>query len=1012
MLDFRRNYCKRWFVVATVSILFSAHANAAEEVSLQLRWIHQFQFAGYYAAKEKGFYQEAGINVTIVAGGPGKIAIEEVTSGAAQYGVANHEILLNRLRGKPVVALAAIFQHSPQVFMARQDSEIYSPHDLVGRRVMTIGGEPDAGLVAMLRSEGVNLDQVEIVKSSFNINDLVDGKTDVFNSYLTNEPFLMKQKGIPYTILNPAKYGVDFYSDILFTTEGEIAKHPDRVKNFREASLRGWVYAMENPEEIIEIILNKYSIKKTREHLLFEAGAMSRLIMPEFVDMGHINPHRWRIMIDAFKEIGVIKDESNLEGLIYDPARLMQERRDFVVNMLLAALAATIIGGALLWNVLLRRTVSVRTQELLRSESELRLARDNLEIKVAERTAELQSSEERFRDFSNVASDWFWETDEENRFSYFSEQFEVTTGINPQTLLGKKREEERPSGMVDEAWQALLEDMAARRGFRNVTLLRRRPNGEDVWMRVNGIPHYNKSGHFKGYRCTGTDITNEVEATNETQHAQRLLYSAIEVLEDGFVLFDAEDRLVLSNQKYRDMYHEVADVLKPGTTFTEIIQVSAERLQVIDSLDDKDEWLKERLERHQNPTTPFDMKLTRGDWVRVIEQKTAEGGIVGLRIDITKEKQEEQELRKLSHALEQSPSMIFITDVEGTIEYINPMFTKISGYAADEVIGKTPSILKSGETPLDVYADLWRTIKSGHDWRGELKDRCKDGSTFWAYAIISPVTNEKGEITNFVSMHEDITQRKEIEVREHKAMAQAEIANRAKSELLANMSHELRTRLNAIIGFSESMKVETFGPVGSDKNREYLDDIHQSGQHLLGLINDILDVSAIEAGALELGEENVNIADVVEASVRLIRPRADFGQVNVASTIDPEIPLIYSDARRVKQVFLNLLSNAVKFTPKGGEVTVSARLNEDGSLAVAVADTGIGMDEEEVTKALSTFGQVDSGLDRKHEGTGLGLPLTKGLMELHGGTLEIESEKGHGSLITVTFPKERVIQNA
>jgi len=449
----------------------------------------------------------------------------------------------------------------------------------------------------------------------------------------------------------------------------------------------------------------------------------------------------------------------------------------------------------------------------------------------------IRESEQRFKDFSNVASDWFWETDEKNRFSYFSDQFEIITGISPDTLLGKKREDSRPSGIDDKAWQALLDNMAAHRNFRYVTFSRQRPNGEDIWMRVSGMPHFDNSGHFNGYRCTGTDIT--------------------------------------------------------------------------------------------------------------------------------KEKQEEQELRKLSHTLEQSPSMIFVTDVEGNIEYINPMFTKISGYAADEVIGNNPRILKSGETPLDIYADLWRTIKSGHDWRGELKDRRKDGSTFWAYAIISPVKNEKGEITNFVSMHEDITQRKEIEIREHKAKKQAEMANRSKSELLANMSHELRTPLNAIIGFSDSMKQETFGPVGSDKNREYLDDIHHSGQHLLELINDILDVSAIEAGALELHEENVNLIDVVEVSGRLIRARAEAGQVSVTPSIDPEIPWIYADARRVKQVFLNLLSNAVKFTPEDGEITVNAWLNDDGSLAVAVADNGIGMDEEEVTKALSKFGLVDSGLDRK-----------------------------------------------
>ncbi|MBT6241087.1 MAG: PAS domain S-box protein [Rhodospirillaceae bacterium] len=241
------------------------------------------------------------------------------------------------------------------------------------------------------------------------------------------------------------------------------------------------------------------------------------------------------------------------------------------------------------------------------------------------------------------------------------------------------------------------------------------------------------------------------------------------------------------------------------------------------------------------------------------------------------------------------------------------------------------------------------------------------------------------------------------------AKEHAEIASRTKSNLLANMSHELRTPLNAIIGFSESMKEETFGSVGSDKNREYLNDIQNSGQHLLELINDILDVSAIEAAALELDEENVNFADVVDASIRIIGPRAETGQVKITSSIDPKIPLIYVDERRVKQVLLNLLSNAVKFTPEGGEVSVNVSLNDGGSLVAAVADNGIGMDEEEMTMALSSFGQVDSGLDRKHEGTGLGLPLTNGLMELHGGTMEIKSEKGHGTTIMVTFPKERVI---
>jgi len=349
----------------------------------------------------------------------------------------------------------------------------------------------------------------------------------------------------------------------------------------------------------------------------------------------------------------------------------------------------------------------------------------------------------------------------------------------------------------------------------------------------------------------------------------------------------------------------------------------------------------------------------------------------------------------------------------GIIESFNPAAERMFGYLAAEAIGNNVNFLLPDKERAehDVYIEksklyASRIINKARDLYGQHKN----GKLFPIELNVSRMElNGEGK---FIGIMHEISSRVEAEHKIRESREQAMIANRAKSDLMANMSHELRTPLNAIIGFSESLKEETFGPVGSDKNREYLNDIHHSGQHLLDLINDILDVSAIEAGALELHEENIDLTNVVDAAVRLIRPRAEAGQVIVTASLDPEISLVFADRRRVMQVMLNLLSNAVKFTPEDGEVSINAWLRHDGSLAVMVADTGSGMDAKEIDTAMSQFGQVDSGLDRKHEGTGLGLPLTKGLMELHGGTLEIKSKKGNGTLTTVTFPKERVIQTA
>jgi PAS domain S-box-containing protein len=287
-----------------------------------------------------------------------------------------------------------------------------------------------------------------------------------------------------------------------------------------------------------------------------------------------------------------------------------------------------------------------------------------------------------------------------------------------------------------------------------------------------------------------------------------------------------------------------------------------------------------------------------------------------------------------------------------------------------------------------------------------------NGRTRWIYDRSQLTRNAAGSPAYFTGACLDVTERKRIEDEAnaalHLAKVGAETANHLKSEFLAHMSHELRTPLNAIIGFSDLIMRSMFGPL-DERYRGYAADIFNSGTHLLTLINEVLDLSKLEAKQAELHEEDVDLAAIIQSCTHLVEPQAKGAKVQLLNVIDSNVPLIRADDRRMRQIVINLLSNAVKFTPEGGQVCVSVAL-ANGGVAIAVKDTGIGMAPDQIPTALEPFQQLDSKISRRYEGTGLGLPLTKHLVELHDGSLTIESKLDIGTTVTCFLPRERIVE--
>ncbi len=636
--------------------------------------------------------------------------------------------------------------------------------------------------------------------------------------------------------------------------------------------------------------------------------------------------------------------------------------------------------------------------------------RDNSER--ARMQAALVESEQRFRDLAEASSDWFWETGPDLRFVFVSARVRQVLGVNTAFFIGKTFHDFASASDETAHWNGLLDEMEARRPFRDFVFRQDFPDGRVKYLKISGRPIIDRNGVYCGYRGVGTDISREMEARAKARRAEQHLVAALESISEGFALWDAKDRLILFNSKFREIF--AGAPVRTGMGFEDLARALARNGAAPDARERPDRWVDEQIARHRLAAGATVEVPLHDRWFLVSERRTPEGHVVAVHTEVTALKRREAEIAQrtaMAQAIiDNMPQGISVFDARGRLAALNdtarallrvPPEAQRPGTALLEFVRL---LAAQGEFGPDAdAATLAEEIAAGCPAHRE-RERA-DGTAIELRCNTMP---DGG----FLVSYADITERKRGEAALRAAKEAAERGNRAKAAFLASVSHELRTPLNAIIGFSEAILGELFGPLGHPRYRDYMQDIYDSGSHLLNLINDILDISKAGAGKIDLDEVEIDLSTVVVQTVRLLSKRAESAKVDVITELPAGLPRLRGDMRRLRQILLNLLSNALKFTDEGGRITARARTDADGTLRLVIEDTGIGMMPQELDKAMEPFVQVDSRLSRRYEGTGLGLPLTKTLVEAHGGRFLLESEPGKGTKATVLFPAERVIGGA